>query len=157
MSNRRKNQATAQELADGRYLEGFAAKEPVNRTLSPSELRDRNKRPTTKDFKTGRTMFATAVLDKDGNEKKIEYLPRQREATPEELNTGKYIPEKDSIAGEELDQPPKTDPEKSDRQLFATKAVDGSNQYFTKKNQATAQELAEGRYLEGFAAKEPVN
>ena len=70
-------------------------------------------------------MFATAVLDKDGNEKKIEYLPRQSEATPEELNAGKYIPEKDSIAGQELYQPPKTDPDNNNRKLFSTKAADG--------------------------------
>ncbi|WP_143727673.1 hypothetical protein [Moorena bouillonii] len=151
----RKNQATAMELAEGRYLEGFAAKEPVNKVKNPSELG--NNRPTSTEARTGRKLYATAVLDSDGNEKNIEYLPRQSEATIEELNAGKYIPEKASIAGEELYQPPKTDPDNSGRKLFATKAADGTVEYFPKKNEATPQELAEGRYLEGFAAKEPVN
>ena len=151
----RKNQATAQELAEGRYLEGFAAKDPVNQLLDLSELD--GDRPTVIEHRTGRTAYATAVLDNDGNKTKTEYLPRQSEATMEELNAGKYIPEKASIAGEELFQPPRTDPDNPDRKLFATKAADGSIQYFPKKNQATAQELAEGRYLEGFAAKDPVN
>ncbi len=151
----RKNQATAQELAEGRYLEGFAAKDPVNRILAPSELD--GDRPTVTEHRTGRTLFATAVLDSEGKRTKTEYLPRQSEATIEELNAGKYIPEKASIVGEELYQPPKTDPDNPERKLFATKAADGSIQYLPKKNQATAQELAEGRYLEGFAAKDPVN
>ncbi|MBE7383699.1 MAG: hypothetical protein F6J95_020050 [Leptolyngbya sp. SIO1E4] len=151
----RKNQATAQELAEGRYLEGFAAKDPVNRLLDPSELK--GDRPTVTEHSTGRTVYATAVLDSEGNKTKTEYLPRQSEATIEELNAGKYIPEKASIAGEELFQPPRKDPDNPDRKLFATQADDGSIQYYPKKNQATAQELAEGRYLEGFAAKNPVN
>ncbi|MEM9483888.1 MAG: hypothetical protein AAGA83_09385 [Cyanobacteria bacterium P01_F01_bin.116] len=151
----RKNQATAQELVEGRYLEGFAAKDPVNRLLNPSELE--GDRPTVTEHRIGRTVYATAVLDSEGNKTKTEYLPRQSEATIEELNAGKYIPEKASIAGEELFQPPRTDPDNRDRKLFATKADDGSIQYFPKKNQATAKELAEGRYLEGFAAKDPVN
>ena len=160
----KKNQATAQELAEGRYLEGFAAKDPVNTLKDPSELK--GKPPTTKEFSTGRTLFATGALNRDGKETKIEYLPRQSEATVEELNAGKYIPEKASIAGKEVDQPAKPDPDNPDgalapavgeRNLFATEAADGSIQYFPRKNQATAQELAEGRYLEGFAAKDPVN
>ncbi|MDJ0595619.1 MAG: hypothetical protein QNJ72_37490 [Pleurocapsa sp. MO_226.B13] len=151
----KKNQATAQELAEGRYLEGFAAKDPVNTLKDPSELK--GKPPTTKEFSTGRTLFATGALNRDGKETKLEYLPRQSEATVEELNAGKYIPEKASIAGAEVDQPAKPDPDNPDRQLFATEGADGSIQYFPRKNQATAQELAEGRYLEGFAAKEPVN
>ncbi|MDV3348293.1 hypothetical protein QGP82_06300 [Leptothoe sp. LEGE 181152] len=151
----RKNQATAQELAEGRYLDGFAEEPPVNRLLEPSELD--GDRPTVTEFRTGRTVYATAVLDSDGNKIKTEYLPRQSEATMEELNAGKYIPEKASIAGEELFQPPRKDPENPERKLYAAKAVDGSVQYFPKQNQATAQELAEGRYLEGFAAKDPVN
>ncbi len=151
----RKNQATAMELAEGRYLEGFAAKDPVNKVLDSSVLGD--KRSTvSRDVNTGRTLFATETTGLLGT-KKTEYLPRQSEATIDELNAGKYIPEKDSIAGEELYQPPKTDPDNSDRKLFATKAADGTIQYFPKKNEATPQELAEGRYLEGFAAKEPVN
>ncbi|NEP33135.1 hypothetical protein [Moorena sp. SIO3B2] len=147
----KKNQATAKELAEGRYIEGFAAKDPVNQILDSSQLGD--KRPTRKDVNTGRTLFATKTTGLFSTE----YLPRQSEATIDELNAGKYIPEKDSIAGEELKQPPKTDPENGGRKLFATKAADGSVQYFPKKNQATAMELAEGRYLEGFAAKDPVN
>ncbi|MGD1804799.1 hypothetical protein ACP6PL_05065 [Dapis sp. BLCC M126] len=151
----KKNQATAKELAEGKYLEGFAAKDPVNKLKAPSELK--GKRPTTKEVATGRTLFATAALKSDGKEGKIEYLPRQSDATIEELNAGKYIPEKASKAGEELDQPPKTDPDNGDRYLFATQGADGSIEYFPRKNQATAQELAEGKYLEGVAAKPPVN
>ncbi|NEZ65382.1 hypothetical protein D0962_21850 [Leptolyngbyaceae cyanobacterium CCMR0082] len=151
----RKNQATAQELAEGRYLDGFAAKAPVNRLLEPSELD--GDRPTVTEFRTGRTVYATAVLNSDGNKIKTEYLPRQSEATMEELNAGKYIPEKASIAGEELFQPSRKDSDNPDRKLFAAKAADGSVQYFPKRNQATAQELAEGRYLAGFAVKDPVN
>ncbi|NEO78819.1 hypothetical protein [Moorena sp. SIO4G3] len=150
----KKNQATAKELAEGRYLEGFAAKDPVNQVLDSSQLG--NKRPTVRDVNTGRTLFATETTGLLGT-KKTEYLPRQSEATVDELNAGKYIPEKDSVAGEELEQPPKTDPENGGRKLFATEGADGSIQYFPRKNQATAMELAEGRYLEGFAAKDPVN
>ncbi|NEQ35260.1 MAG: hypothetical protein F6K40_02640 [Okeania sp. SIO3I5] len=151
----KKNQATAKELAEGKYLEGFAAKDPVNKLKAPSELQ--GKPPTTKEVATGRTLFATAALNSDGKETKIEYLPRQSDATIDELNAGKYIPEKASIAGEELDEPPKTDPDNSDRYLFATQGADGSTEYFPRKNQATAQELAEGRYLEGVAPLPPVN
>ncbi|AOX01246.1 hypothetical protein BJP34_18980 [Moorena producens PAL-8-15-08-1] len=151
----RKNQATAMELAEGRYLEGFAAKDPVNKVLDSSELG--NDSPTSTEVRTGRKLYATAVLDGDGNQTDMEYLPRQSEATIDELNAGKYIPEKASIAGEELYQPPKTDPKNGGRKLFATKAADGTIEFFPKKNEATPQELAEGRYLEGFAAKDPVN
>ena len=151
----RKNQATAQELATGRYLEGFAAKDPVNRLLDSAALE--GDRPTVIEQRTGRTVYATAAIDSEGNKTKTEYLPRKSEATMAELNAGKYIPEKASIAGEELFQPPKPDPDNPDRRLFATKADDGSVQYFPKKNQAIAQELAAGQYLEGFAAKDPVN
>ena len=146
-----KNQATAQELAAGRYLdiEGpVSQKDPVNPLKDPSELGD--KPATTIDSRTQRTLFATSLLNDKGEEQKIEYLPRKSEATPAELSAGKYIPEAEPIDWETLDRPPKTDPNNRDRKLFATQAPDGSVQYFPKRNQATAKELAEGEFLEGF-------
>ena len=141
----KKNQATAQELAEGRYLEGFAAKDPVNQIEEASQY----KRPTVTEFPSGRIVFATTTTNWLGH-KKTEYLPRQSEATPQELLTGKYIPEKDSLAGEVLNMRPRYD-FGNWRDLYAAKAEDGSTLYWPKKSQATAKELSEGRYVEDGA------
>ena len=93
--------------------------------------------------KTGRTLFATTTTNSKGEEE-TEYLPRQSEATPLELSAGKYIPEKDSVTGEALDQPSKSDPDNPDRKLFATQAADGSIQYYPKKNQGNGQRTGRG-------------
>ncbi len=84
----KKNQATAQELAEGRYLEGFAAKDPMNTIQEASKY----KRPTVTEASTGRTLFATTTTNWLGRSK-TEYLPRQSEATEQELLTGEQAPQ----------------------------------------------------------------
>ena len=80
--------------------------------------------------------------------------PREYNLVPTEFNcptvqvltVGKQITEHPALAGEELYQPPKTDPDNNERNLFATEAADGSIQYYPRKNQATAPRVSDGRY-----------
>nr|VFK63834.1 MAG: hypothetical protein BECKUNK1418G_GA0071005_10385 [Candidatus Kentron sp. UNK]VFK70944.1 MAG: hypothetical protein BECKUNK1418H_GA0071006_10445 [Candidatus Kentron sp. UNK] len=101
---------------------------------------------STRDFSTGRTVFATK--NPDG---KTEYLPKQSDATPLELSRGKYVSDGDveapSKAGEVLDGKRPRYEFATGRNLFATKNADGKTEYLPKKSEATARELKDGRYV----------
>jgi len=124
------------------------SKEPVNELAKPGEVKSQ----TLRDFATGRTLFATTTVDKDGNTV-VEYLPKRDEATAQELSQGKYVQneavEKDSIAKDVLDKRPKYDFGRG-RDLFAVETADGIK-YIPKKGDATAEELAAGLYVEDDA------
>ena len=152
-----KRDASDVEKDLGAFIDDDAIrKEPVNELAEPWEVKSQ----TLRDVATGRTLFATKTLDRDGkpvvdkNGNPVwEYLPKQDEATAQELSQGKYVRdeavEKDSMAKKVLNQRPQYDFGKQ-RDLFAVETANGI-QYVPKKKNATAEELAAGFYVEDDA------
>ncbi len=141
------NEASDRERDSGAFINDDAIrKEPAN---SLAEARDADPL-TIRDVATGRTLFATITANKDGKDV-TEYLPKQGEATALELSEGKYVRkndvEQDSIATEVSNKRPKYDFGQQ-RDLFAVKTADGDTRYVPKKDDATAEELAAGFYVE---------
>lgn len=147
------SEATAQERQSGLFVTNESVqKDAVNTLLDPAATN----RPSVRDFNTGRTLFATETADG-----KREYLPKESEATALELSQGKYVPndqvEVPSIGNEVLNKRPLFE-FNGQRNLFATKAADGSIEYLPKKSDANAFELSQGRYVnnEEISLKAPL-
>jgi hypothetical protein len=127
-------------------------KDAVNTLLDPAATNP----ASVQDFNTGRTLFATETADG-----KREYLPKESEATALELSQGKYVPddqvEVESVGNEVLNKPPLFE-FNGQRNLFATKAADGSIEYLPTKSDANAFELSQGRYVndEEISLKAPL-
>ncbi|NEQ65192.1 MAG: hypothetical protein F6K21_06780 [Symploca sp. SIO2D2] len=135
-------EATARERRLGLFVANDSVqKEAINTLLDPATVEPASVR----DFNTGRTLFATETANG-----KREYLPKESEATALELSQGKYLPdaqvEVPPIGNEVLNKRPLFE-FNSQRNLFATKATDGSIEYLPKKSDATAFELSQGRYV----------
>ncbi|NEO53215.1 MAG: hypothetical protein F6K54_09065 [Okeania sp. SIO3B5] len=136
------SEATARERQLGLFVANESVqKEAVNKLLDPATV----KRASVRDFNTGRTLFATETADG-----KREYLPKESEATALELSQGKFVPdaqvEVPSVGNEVLNKRPLFE-FNGQRNLFATKAADGSTEYLPKKSDANAFELIQGRYV----------
>jgi len=135
-------EATSRERRLGLFVANDSVqKDAVNTLLDPATVEPASVR----DFNTGRTLFATETADG-----KREYLPKESEATALELSQSKYLPdaqvEAPPIGNEVLNKRPLFE-FNGQRNLFATKATDGSIEYLPKKSDATAFELSQGRYI----------
>ena len=147
------SEATPRERQSGQFVTNESVqKDAVNTLLDPADTN----RASVQDFNTGRTLFATETADG-----KREYLPKESEATALELSQGKYVPddqvEVESVGNEVLNKPPLFE-FNGQRNLFATKAADGSIEYLPTKSDANAFELSQGRYVndEEISLKAPL-
>ncbi|GAB4384354.1 MAG: hypothetical protein Kow00121_47700 [Elainellaceae cyanobacterium] len=132
-------------------------KDPVNTLLDLTSL----KQPSVYDVGKGRTLFATETADG-----KREYLPRESEASEQELGLGKYVPDKAVEVPPKNGKPINKEPLRdfaTGRTLFATKATNNKKDgkkydYFPRKSEATALELSQGRYVDDddISAKAPL-
>ncbi len=153
-------EATSLEVQNGAFIADAAVqKDPVN-TLEVQKAPVNTtavKLASLRDFATGRTVFATKTADG----KRVEYLPKESEATALELSQGKYVPDAQvEVApprnNEVLNKPPLRD-FATGRTVFAIKA-NGRTEYLPKRSEATALELSQGRYVddEDVSAKAPL-
>ncbi|MEM9003401.1 MAG: hypothetical protein AAGE59_07745 [Cyanobacteria bacterium P01_F01_bin.86] len=140
------SEATPHERRHGLFVtDSSVQKDTVNQLLDPAQV----DRASVRDFNTGRTLFATENADG-----KREYLPKASEATARELSQGKYVPdaqvEVPPQGNEVLDQRPLYE-FNGQRNLFPTKAADGTVEYLPKQSDANAFELSQGRYVDDAA------
>ncbi|TQV85946.1 hypothetical protein [Aliikangiella coralliicola] len=138
----RKSEATARELQRGLFVSNESVTvAPANTLLKAGSVN----KTSLRDFNTGRTVFATQ--DANGE---TEYLPRQSEATAQELLLGKYVlddqVETPAVPNVVLKEKPVLDLNYR-RLLYPTRDTNGETEYLPGQSEATAQELFNGRYI----------
>lgn len=149
------SEATSRERDLGLFVANASVqKDPVNSLLDPTAV----KRVSVRDFNSGRTLFAADSADGGGRtlfatesaDGGIEYLPKESEATALELSQGKYVRdaqvEVPPIGNQVLNRRPLFE-FNGQRNLFPTRAADGSIEYLPKKSDADAFELSQGSYV----------
>ena len=160
------SQASQTERTLGLFVDDTAITKPSAYALHPnidgmtfgtkSEIRDQ-----------GRTLFATQKPG-DSDSSLSEYLPIKSEATPQELSQGRYIDDEEITKPSTSKLRPDIKTMKfgttseiggQGRTLFATERPDPSDptktiqEYLPRKDDATAAELSQGRYIDDKAVE----
>lgn len=157
--------ATERELKLGFFVEDASITKPPGNTLisDAKTLKQKYRKSylSVQDANTGRTLFATETIQPDGTTK-LEYLPKQGDATADELRKGKYVPDSDveipSKVTEVIDGEFPSYEFSGQRNLYKVKLADGTVARLPKKSQANAVELQQGRFVEDdqISAKAPL-
>ena len=129
----KKSQATPTEIAEGLYVKDT----PSNRKIAKKD-KDGNPLDRKKDPVLNRYTYPS--INKDG---RTDYLPRKKDATPEERANGKYIREERTIA-EGFD----TRKDAEGRTLYPSENEDGIIDFLPRENDATDEEKEEGSFVE---------